>query len=372
MNATSAQRSFPEGLHPGPLTRFLSGEADASGTDWRFSIDEWANAIFSTAKDDPGLALLDAHAQVGRFIAGEAGHSIGQAVLVSAGLDNGGAGDSFLRATLSPDTGIISVSGRQRFTAPRDGHADIVVRLQNAQADGGGFVFRAKAGSDLIRIVEDGPGFGLDHVKRGFVSFPAPLDGSAMTPLAGADFEKQNLQASLLLELAHAAIEDGILRSFFDAALTHFQTRSRPWQGSALERISDDPHALSRLGETIANFQGLSLLFDDAVRAVSRPRSVADAVLAVAHLRAHASSLGKQGISRTIELLGSSSVRERFGFSRHWQNFTDLLRQAPPLWGPAFLGQARALAVSERVVSEALDRVDGVVGGTFPAFRVGP
>lgn len=166
--------------------------------------------------------------------------------------------------------------------------------------------------------------------------------------LAQGDFETASRAAAALTasvppelrtavrELAHAAIDFGILGAFLDAAKAHATTRTRPWPGTGYDKASDDPHLIRRFGRFVASCQALEALLDEAVEAVEQHRPGAE--IAAANARNHALFVGRTFISEMIELLGASAASGRFGFDAYWRTFAAHARTEPPALSAEALG----------------------------------
>ncbi len=230
-------------------------------------------------------------------------------------------------------------SFRQRYLVP-PGAERVVFVLPAPEGAGTVPIALVHVGEGRLVLTPDAPTFAASTLTRGWAEIPEPAARGEVRHLRRTDVDALRL----LAELLRGAVEHGIVAGFLARALEHLKSRSHPWPDTGVERASEDPHVLRRVGEYIATFDALTELLDEGGRAVDDALAgsvaPADAWPEVAAARLFAIRTGKELISGTIELLGASSVRGQYGFDAFWRNFTDHAASNPPLWSVEALGKA--------------------------------
>ncbi|HEY0125057.1 MAG TPA: hypothetical protein VGC14_25510 [Rhizobium sp.] len=130
-----------------------------------------------------------------------------------------------------------------------------------------------------------------------------------------------------LSDLLHAAIAFGLLSNFLTEASTYATTKTNHWPGSGYDRAADDPHLIARFGRFVSSLEALRALVDEAT--VLTENASPEALRASAIARRYSISVGSQFVSSTIELLGASAVRMKFGYDTRWRTILDHARFHP-------------------------------------------
>lgn len=145
-------------------------------------------------------------------------------------------------------------------------------------------------------------------------------------------------------QIPHAAIDLGIAEEALHDAIHYIKTRSRPWHGSSLEKLSDEPLIIQKVGEFQHALNAGRLFLRHAAELVdiARANPTEETVLAasfgVAEARIdtdHASLLITNGL---FELCGTKSTFAEFNFDRHWRNARTHTLHDPIRWKTQFLG----------------------------------
>ncbi|CAN7641721.1 acyl-CoA dehydrogenase family protein [Rhizobium rhizogenes] len=132
-----------------------------------------------------------------------------------------------------------------------------------------------------------------------------------------------------LIQLVFVNFYLGTAEGALEAALDYVRTTTRPWITSGVERASDDPYILERVGEFTAALQASAALADSAAEAVqaalSRGRDVTarergEAAAEAYAAKVHATNVSLDITSRVFELTGARSTASSYRFDRFWRN----------------------------------------------------
>jgi len=305
-----------------------------------FDLADTVDAIRDTARRDPAAALLRLNQITSRQ------------TLALLDLSTLAIETSTLSGWSRPDPDVAETPQNSTLAAAENGGRVIVSGRQTVRTtgpDGGSLLLIAADGDERgggrLLLLEPGPHvhvdepiFGRSGFRERWVDFAEPFDAEPLAALTGASLRAAIAQAALLEELLHTALDLGILDGFWAAARQHVTTRTRPWQGQALAKATEDPHLLRRYGEYAATLHAAEGLLEEAAAALAND-TLPGAVEAVAAARSFALLAGRTLISGTIELLGASATSERYGFDLFWRDFTAHAVAHPPLWPNESIGR---------------------------------
>jgi len=145
-------------------------------------------------------------------------------------------------------------------------------------------------------------------------------------------------------QIPHAAIDLGIAEEAFKDALDYIRTRSRPWYGSGMEKLSDEPMVIQRIGEFQQDLDAARLFLRrgaelvDIARANPTPDSTLAASLGVAQARIATDRASLRITHELFELCGTKSTFEEFNLHRHWRNARTHTLHDPIRWKTQYLG----------------------------------
>jgi len=132
-----------------------------------------------------------------------------------------------------------------------------------------------------------------------------------------------------LIQLVFVNFYLGSAEGALAAALDYVRTTTRPWTTSGVEKASDDPYILERVGEFTAALKASAALADSAAEAVqaglSRGRDVTaqergEAAAEAYAAKVHATHVSLDITSRVFELTGARSTASSYRFDRFWRN----------------------------------------------------
>jgi alkylation response protein AidB-like acyl-CoA dehydrogenase len=187
---------------------------------------------------------------------------------------------------------------------------------------------------------DDWHSFGQRHSVSGGVRFVDLVleDWQVNLPAAGVP---QNPERTGLTwaQINHAAIDAGIARGAFEAAIHYLNNNSNVWIDAEVERAVQEPLIIKRIGDyAVALRVAESLLRDaaelyDEYNARGRPRELDDElILAVAAARARTDAAGLLISSDMFSLLGASSSYRKFNLDRFWADIRVHTTHDPIRW----------------------------------------
>lgn len=145
-------------------------------------------------------------------------------------------------------------------------------------------------------------------------------------------------------QIPHAAIDLGIAEEAFTDALEYIRTRARPWHGSGLTRLADEPLVIQRVGELQHELDAARLFLRRGAELVdvARANTTADTTLAaafgVAQARTATDHAALRVTNELFELCGTKSTFSEYNLDRHWRNARTHTLHDPVRWKTQFLG----------------------------------
>lgn len=132
-----------------------------------------------------------------------------------------------------------------------------------------------------------------------------------------------------LIQLVFVNFYLGTAEGALAAATDYVRTTTRPWVTSGIEKASEDPYILERIGEFRAALKASAALADTAAAAVqsalARGRSVTARERGEVAIEAYAAKVNATHValevtSRVFELTGARSTASHHRFDRYWRN----------------------------------------------------
>jgi SfnB family sulfur acquisition oxidoreductase len=147
-----------------------------------------------------------------------------------------------------------------------------------------------------------------------------------------------------IFQIIQAAVDTGIAQAAIAETIQFVREKSRPWTDSGLDRASDDPYTIQRIGDLTVRLHATEALLDRAGlavdRAVANPTadSVAAAQIAVAESKIFSTELAIEATNRLFELAGTRSTLAEHNLDRHWRNARTHTLHDPVRWKYAIVG----------------------------------
>ncbi len=132
-----------------------------------------------------------------------------------------------------------------------------------------------------------------------------------------------------LIQLVFVNFYLGTAEGALAAALDYVRSTTRPWITSGVERASDDPYILERIGELQANLKASIALADAAAALVEAALSQGCSVTAEARGQAaievyaakvHSTHVSLDVTTKVFELMGARATAGYYRFDRYWRN----------------------------------------------------
>lgn len=127
-------------------------------------------------------------------------------------------------------------------------------------------------------------------------------------------------------QITTAAIDAGIARAALEDTIAFVREQARPWIDAAVERASEDPLTILRIGELEIRQSAAEALLEragrvlDAAKPAPDEENVALASVAVAKAKVLSTEVAIEATNRLFELGGTRSSLRKHAFDRHWRN----------------------------------------------------
>lgn len=205
-----------------------------------------------------------------------------------------------------------------------DGEERTVLAFVDRQAEG-------------VAVVDDWNGIGQRATASGTVTLTGVAVPAERIVPHWRLFERPQVWASIA-NLPHVAIDVGIAEAAFADALDFLRHRSRPWYEAGLERASDDPLILERVGRLAGKLHAAQELLVEAARHLD---GVADwpetddagrAALVVGQVKAYAGDVAVEIANELFTVAGASAADAAHNLDRHWRNARTHTLHDPNRW----------------------------------------
>lgn len=258
-----------------------------------------------------------------------------------------------IATTVRPAEGRFRVDGA-KYYCTGSLFADILAvltRLDDPDREsglaGGQYVAFLPADTPGVRIVDDWSAVGQRTTGSGTVIFDEVLvDRSALVPRAPAVNTPTGYGA--FAQLLHAAIDVGIARGAFEAAVSFVREKSRPWFEAGVTRAIDDPLLIQRFGELAVVVQAAEATLSSAGATVDATVGAgsdaadraAAASLAVAGAKIVADKAANEVSSALFEVSGTRSAASDLNLDHFWRNARTHTLHDPIRWKYQHIGRA--------------------------------
>jgi SfnB family sulfur acquisition oxidoreductase len=192
-------------------------------------------------------------------------------------------------------------------------------------------------GAEGIEIVDDWDGIGQRTTGSGttiITNVYVPAD-SVVRHHRG--FERPGTIGSVG-QIIQAAVDLGIARAALKDTIEFVKTKARPWMDAGVERASDDPLTISKIGQLSIRIDAATALTDHAGRKVDAAQvsptdeNVIAATIAVAGAKVLTTEIAIEATNTLFELAGTQSARAGHNFDRHWRNARTHTLHDPVRW----------------------------------------
>jgi SfnB family sulfur acquisition oxidoreductase len=199
--------------------------------------------------------------------------------------------------------------------------------------------------ADGVSIVDDWTGMGQRTTASGTVKLDRVSVPAEMVIPHHRIFERPQVYGARA-QLIHTAIDVGIAAGALEEACEFVRTASRPWFEAEVERASDDPLLIQRVGELAIGVRAAQALLAEAARTIDEvERDGVDeagsgrASIAVATAKALADRVSVETASALFELAGTRSAANDLDLHRHWRNARTHTLHDPVRWKLQHIGR---------------------------------
>jgi len=219
--------------------------------------------------------------------------------------------------------GRLRLSG-QKFYATGSLFAHIIAVVAK-NADGRVHIVFVDRSTPGVQLIDDWSGFGQRATGSGSVTF----DDVEVT--SSQIFDHQGLfdeptPMGPVAQIIHAAVQVGIARGAFAETVHFVRSFTRPHFELEIQHGYEDPHTIHAAGDVAIRVHAANALLRRAGeyvdRAIAAPsaKSVAEASIAVAEVKAYGTEAALLASSKLLELSGSRSTLDAYGLDRFWRN----------------------------------------------------
>lgn len=237
--------------------------------------------------------------------------------------------------TIRPDGDGFRINGK-KFYSTGVIFADWIVIFANDAESHLTMSFVPK-GTEGIEIVDDWDGIGQRTTGSGttiLTNVPVPAEAVVYHHRG---FERPGTIGSVG-QIIQAAVDLGIARAALKDTIEFVRTKSRPWMDSGVERASDDPFTIAKVGQLAIRIDAATALTAEAGRKVDAAQAnlnqetATAATLAVAGAKVLTTEVALEATNTLFELAGTQSARTGHNFDRHWRNARTHTLHDPVRW----------------------------------------
>jgi alkylation response protein AidB-like acyl-CoA dehydrogenase len=192
-------------------------------------------------------------------------------------------------------------------------------------------------GAEGIELVDDWDGFGQRTTGSGSTILNNVYVNADAVVHHHKGFERPSTIGSVG-QIIHAGVDLGIARAAFAETLNFVKTQARPWIDSGVDRASDDPLTIAKVGQIAIRIEAASAMIERAGRKVDLAQidpteaKVIEATLAVAAAKVLTTEIALEASTTLFELAGTSSTRIGLNLDRHWRNARTHTLHDPVRW----------------------------------------
>ncbi|MCV9965978.1 SfnB family sulfur acquisition oxidoreductase [Pararhizobium sp. BT-229] len=198
-------------------------------------------------------------------------------------------------------------------------------------------------GTEGVEIIDDWDGFGQRTTGSGTTVFNNVYVNADAIVFHHKGFERPTTIGSVG-QIIHAGVDLGIARAAFAETVNFVKTQSRPWMDAGVERASDDPLTIAKVGEIAVKIEAATAIIERAGRKVDVAQmdpteaNVIDATLSVATAKVLTTEAALAASTTLFELAGTSATRIGLNLDRHWRNARTHTLHDPVRWKSHVVG----------------------------------
>ncbi|MGY5812280.1 SfnB family sulfur acquisition oxidoreductase [Rhizobium sp. LEGMi198b] len=192
-------------------------------------------------------------------------------------------------------------------------------------------------GTEGVEIVDDWDGFGQRTTGSGTTVLNNVYVSADAVVRHHKGFERPTTIGSVG-QIIHAGVDLGLARAAFAETISFVRTKSRPWMDSGVDKASDDPLTIAKVGQIAIKLEAAAAQVEragtkvDAAQIETTEERVVEATIAVAAAKVLTTEIAIEASNTLFELAGTSSVQSGLNLDRHWRNARTHTLHDPVRW----------------------------------------
>ncbi|MDX3925742.1 MAG: SfnB family sulfur acquisition oxidoreductase [Shinella sp.] len=192
-------------------------------------------------------------------------------------------------------------------------------------------------GTEGVEIVDDWDGFGQRTTGSGTTVLTDVYVPADAVVYHHRGFERPGTIGSVG-QIIHAGVDLGIARAAFRETVAFVREKARPWMDSGVEKASEDPLTVAKIGDLAIRIEAAEALVEragrkvDAARAHPTEENAVAATLTVAAAKTLTTEIAIEVTNVLFELAGTSSTKLGLSLDRHWRNARTHTLHDPVRW----------------------------------------
>ncbi|WEX73793.1 SfnB family sulfur acquisition oxidoreductase [Sinorhizobium numidicum] len=192
-------------------------------------------------------------------------------------------------------------------------------------------------GTEGIQIIDDWDSFGQRVTGSGTTLLQNVYVNAGSVVRHHLGFEQPATIGSVG-QIIHAGVDLGIARAAFRETVDFVRNRARPWMDSGMERASEDPLTIAKVGEIAIRLEAAAAVIEHAGRKVDiaqiepTEEHATEASLAVAAAKVLTTEVALEATNTLFELAGTASTKVALNLDRHWRNARTHTLNDPVRW----------------------------------------
>jgi SfnB family sulfur acquisition oxidoreductase len=184
--------------------------------------------------------------------------------------------------------------------------------------------------------------------QRATISGTTLLDNVSVRPEQVIPFWRLTERPSIYPaygQLMHVAVDIGIAEAAMADTLDFLRTGSRPFFQAGVERATEDPHVIHRVGELTSRLRAAQALLARAARLLDEadadptPGRIEAGRLGVLEAKPLAGEIAVEIASELFTLAGTSATSDALNLHRHWRNARTHTLHDPARWKYHTIGE---------------------------------
>ncbi|MDK1493473.1 SfnB family sulfur acquisition oxidoreductase [Sinorhizobium sp. 7-81] len=192
-------------------------------------------------------------------------------------------------------------------------------------------------GTEGVQIIDDWDSFGQRVTGSGTTVLQNVYVNAGSVVRFHRGFERAGTIGSVG-QIIRAGVDLGIARAAFRETVDFVRTKARPWTDGGVERASEDPLTIARVGEIAIRLEAASAVVEHAGRKVDvaqidpTEQHAIEASLAVATAKVLTTEVALDATNTLFELAGTASTKVALNLDRYWRNARTHTLHDPVRW----------------------------------------